>query len=219
MKVFDKMGHERTEGEIYRDDILEVTAQDGTTQRYYFFGMLQRIDNILPLYLAYVLSDVYDVDQFEHTITTDMAASSAQVGILLYGLQEAPAATMEVQAADGTVKAVTDVLAKGDMVVVTAGDGVTQVAYELEFDLTAVEEIGDIALNAYPNPTSGTFMIEGLESGQRIRIFNSLGANILDMPVQQAKEEISLEGQPDGIYFISVSKEDQVIGTLRLIKR
>lgn len=219
MKVFNKLGLERTEGQIYKDDVLEVTAADGTTQKYYFFGMLQRDDEILPLYLAYVLSDVYAVDQFGYTIDVGIAASSAQVGILLFGLEPAVDATMVIQSSDGTEKAITDVLAKGDVVVVTAGDGVTTAVYELVFDLTSVEDIGDVALNAYPNPSSGVFMIEGLEAGQRVRIFNSLGANILDVPVMQTQEEISLDGQPDGIYFISVSKEDQVIGTLRLIKR
>ncbi len=219
LQVYDKMGHERNSGVIYKDDKLVVTAQDGTTTKVYHFGMLQRIDDILPLYLAYVLSDVYTVDQFVYSIDVGIAASTAQVGILLFGLTEAPEATMEVQSSDGTVKAVTDVLAKGDVVVVTAADGVTQVVYEIVFDLTTVEDIGEVALNAYPNPSSGTFMIEGLEAGQRMRVFNSLGANILDIPVQQTEEEISLEGRPDGIYFISISKEDQVIGTLRLIKR
>jgi sulfur carrier protein ThiS len=219
VKIVDKLGYERTSGDIYKDDRVVVTAADGVTVKVYFLSMLMRDDEILPLYLAYVLSDVYTVDQLGLMISGTITASGTTVSDLLANLTAAPEATAVVVNSNMVEKAGTANLAEGDMVAVTAGDGVTMVYYEVEIDATSVDEIGDASILVYPNPSSGTFYIRGLENGQRVRVFNTLGANILDLPVQQFEEVISLEAQPDGMYFISVSKEDQVIGTFRMIKK
>ena len=69
MKVVDKMGHERTVGGLYEDDKIVVTSANGMVTRVYHLSMLRTQYILESNYLAYVLSNVYNVDQVNYRIT------------------------------------------------------------------------------------------------------------------------------------------------------
>jgi hypothetical protein len=74
-------------------------------------------------------------------------------------------------------------------------------------------------ISVYPNPTAGKVNISGVNAGNRIKVVNLLGATLVDKVAASSLEVISLEGQPSGLYFITVNNADHVIGNFKLIKQ
>jgi nitrous oxidase accessory protein NosD len=74
-------------------------------------------------------------------------------------------------------------------------------------------------IRIYPNPSQGMVEISGLEAGNRIKVYNTLGALVLETPAMQSREVISLDNQSSGIYYIVISNSDSVIGRYKLIKQ
>jgi hypothetical protein len=208
MVLVDKYGYERIFGDVMKDDKLLVTAADGVTTRIYYLQMLGETGSVL----AYVLSDVYWVDQIEYMISGVMEGIS--VSEFIANLVPAPGATLRVTDAEGVEN--TGTLQKGDVVVVTSGDELLAVIYSVGF-ATSVDDDSKTMVKVYPNPTSGRVMISGLENGNRIQINNILGALVLDRTVSMDREVISLEGQKNGIYFITVMNDKAIIGRYKLI--
>jgi hypothetical protein len=56
----------------------------------------------------------------------------------------------------------------------------------------------------YPNPSGGRFFIEGAALGADLIITNLMTEKIYDSTIRNKKEEIILDNQPNGIYFIHV---------------
>ena len=91
--------------------------------------------------------------------------------------------------------------------------------------LIAPEEAGDIAqvdvemtstsdnFEVYPNPTSGEVTIEmnpTLEGEVEVVIMNNVGQTVKNLrliPAENAREEVSLEGLPSGMYFFDMIDE------------
>lgn len=213
MMVEDKLGYERTEGLVVMDDRLVVTASDGETTRIYYLTMLDRLAN----YLAFVISDVYLVDQEALTITG--VRGSHSVTDFMGNVTPAPLATMEVQNASGAAKAGADMMAENDQLMVTAGNGINVVFYTVALDYTGVDDGLANQVRIYPNPSSGQLYIEGAGQGQRIRVYNSVGITVHERTVYSDTELISLDGQPNGLYFITISNEDGVVHHHKLIKQ
>jgi hypothetical protein len=74
-------------------------------------------------------------------------------------------------------------------------------------------------VSVYPNPTSGKVSISGVEAGNRIRVFNSMGAPVSEFISRNSIETISLDNQASGIYFIVISNNDRISGTHKVIKK
>jgi hypothetical protein len=208
IKVVDKLGYERWYGNVVKDDKLVVTSADSTVTKTYYLQMLGEEANSL----AYVVSDVYAVDQVMYVISG--VPKVIQVEDFLAGLIPATGATMKLTDSQGTEH--TGDLLEGDLVVVTAGNGVTTVTYSIGF-VTSTGGMDKDRIAVYPNPTSDRFTVSGLENGYRIQVNNILGVRIFDKIAQQDKEVISLEGQHFGIYFITVSRSTEVVGRYKLI--
>jgi len=214
--LVDKLGMERTFGEVSRDDKLIVTSDDETVTKVYYLSMLPVDEENVVLYLAYVLSDVYDVDQVELTIEgetdldtdTDVSAFVANV---------TPAAGATVMVVDNLDVENTGTLASGDLLKVTAGDGVTTAYYSLDVFITSTGALNNGSAIVYPNPSTGMITVSGIEAGNRIRVYNMLGSAVHDVIANQADEVISLESQPNGIYFVVVGDGDETIGRYKLI--
>ena len=73
----------------------------------------------------------------------------------------------------------------------------------------------DNAFKIYPNPTSGIFTIEqrsALATGQvKVEVLGTLGGKILSTEFQGLrKQELSIKGNPPGIYFVKVSAGEKV---------
>jgi hypothetical protein len=198
MKVVDQYGYERVQGFLALEDKLVVTSQDETTSKIYSFNC-----DCSVKYLAYVLSDVYTIDQINFNIYGDfMSGGGPQVSDFLANLILAPGASVKVTNANGIEK--TDIVAFGDKVVVTSADGFYQVVYSIDIYINA-NTLEISAINIYPNPTSGNFSVLGIPAGSKILIRSVLGQNILETFVDHENLPLSLEGQPAGMYIILIS--------------
>jgi hypothetical protein len=215
MQLFDKFGNERTFGTIVKDDRLVVTSQDGETITVYYLQMLPAYEGEVADYLAYVTSSVYTVNQKVLSISSTSITEATLVTTFLGNLVPATGATTMVVDAAGNQHS-GDINA-GDQLKVTAANGVTTAYYSIEVNVESVEELSSDAINIFPNPSSGKITVSGLESGYRVRIYNILGAGILDMVAYQSDEFISLENQSAGVYYIVVTNEDTIVGRYKLI--
>jgi len=164
LKLIDKLGFERVEGTVVLDDKLIVTAKDGVTTKTYYLTLLDEVAN----YLAYVISDIYVVDQDALTITG--VRGSQSVSEFKGNVTPAEGATMEVQNTGGSAKADADMMAEADMLQVTAGNGVNVVTYVVALDVTGMDDLNSGNIRVYPNPTTGLLHIAGAETGNRIRV-------------------------------------------------
>ena len=215
LKVVDKYGLERSLGGIYKDDRLIVTAEDGVTVKVYYLQMLPNYEGEAVDYLAYVTSSVYAVDQYNLSIAHTSITKATTVTSFLANLVPSTGATIKV--VDATDIENTGTVNTGDLLKVTAANGVTTAYYSIVVSTISVDELGSISINIYPNPTSGKITVSGLEPGNRIRIYNILGAGLRDIITTQSEEIISLEGQPEGVYFVVVSNDDSIIGRYKLV--
>jgi hypothetical protein len=214
IKVVDKNGLQRTKGGLYQDDMLVVTSKDGKVTKTYYLDML-RTEFLSTAYLAYVLSDTYKVDQLAKTITKPMAESA--ISDLMAKLTPAFGANMTIFDKNGVAKT-TGKLMRGDVLKVTSADGKIVNTYALELDYTAASAIRS-EISVYPNPTQGEVNINGLKAGNRIRVINMTGALLLDRVTGSSLEVISLRNQPSGMYFITVTDAENVIGQYKVIRK
>jgi hypothetical protein len=212
LQLYDKLGLERNDGLVSMDDRLVVTSADGTVSVSYYLSVLDE----LPNYLAYVVSDIYLVDQDALTITGVVGSES--VADFSANVTPAAGASMEVQNTSGAAKGDSDMMEEDDMLQVTAGNGVNVVTYVISLDYTGIEDLDNAGVNIYPNPSNGLVNIAGAEVGSRIRVYNAGGVNVSDIVVYSGVETISLEDQPAGMFFITISNADEVVGHYKVIK-
>jgi hypothetical protein len=210
MELVDKRGDERLYGNVAKDDRLVVTAADGETKRTYIIAML----GIEPAKFAYVVSDIYSVDQVDFDIVgaTDVTTVAAFIGNLL----AAEDATFVIKNAQGVVKT-SGILVTGDVVEVTSGDGLTTVVYTIDIQVGINNPSSD-KISVYPNPSRGLVSVSGLEVGNRIQVTNILGMRILEKVAASEKEYVSLESQRNGVYFITISNNQDVVGRYKVVK-
>jgi hypothetical protein len=214
MVVFDKGGFVRTQGVIYRDDKLIVTAADGKTTKAYYFSMLNFLANT---YLAYVISDDYQIDQVKRTIVGPL--SSTTLGTFVAKLYPSFGAILKVLDKNGNVSNLAD-LSLGDQLLVTAADGKTTALYQIVVDITkAVDPLTQV-IKMYPNPTSdGRVIVQGLAKGNRVRVFNAAGITLRDVIADTSTDYVSLASQPAGVYIFVISSGDQHINIQKIIKK
>ena len=58
----------------------------------------------------------------------------------------------------------------------------------------------------YPNPTNGLFTI-GITSNSQVTIINTLGEIVFNQVLYSGKQNIDLQNQADGVYFVKVVSE------------
>ena len=219
LKLVDKMGFERVLGNIREDDRVIVTSQNGLNTKVYFISFLptQSIQSVT--YLAYVLSNSYAVDQVDYTISgaTSEMTGSTQVSEFISRIIPVTGATAVLVDVNGNVKT-TGTLKRGDMLKVTSADQRITVYYQLVLDLTNVGLIGMEQIEIYPNPTSGILNIRGIQTGNRIQLYNATGSLILDRNASGSVEVLSVESVPPGMFIIVISNENRMIGRFKAVK-
>ncbi len=213
MKVYDKAGFARSEGDIYRDDKVVVTAADGKTTKAYYFSMLNFYDN---KYFAFVISDDYTIDQVNHVIT---GPKTMVINEFFAKLYPSFGATLSVVDKNGIANTSTT-FKTGDRLLVTAADGLTTAVYTISVITKAIDVDAVSTIKMYPNPTSdGKVIIQGLTKGNRVRVFNSAGITLRDVTVDLSTEYVSLAAQPAGIYVFVISNGDQHINIQKIVKK
>ena len=214
IKLVDKKGFERIDGEVADDDKLIVTSPSGTVTKVYYVSKLATHFVPETTYLAYILSNVYAIDQVIYTLAG--VSGSETVSNFLTKVTPAAGASVAVVDKDGNVKINGDING-GDMVNVTSADGKIVVTYTFG-PLTSANWIQANQIELYPNPSNGKLNVTGLEKGQRIQIYNSVGSAIIDMQVQNNHEIININEHPAGLYMIVVSDQNKLLGKYKAIK-
>ena len=216
VKLVDKMGHERTEGAIVRDDKVVVTSANSQVTRVYHLSMLRTQYIHSTTYLAYILSDVYVVDQLEYVVSGPNTSTS--VNDFYSGITPSMGATAVVVDANGNAKT-TGNLATGDLIKVTSADGKMVVMYTLNVNAVSAQLPLTKQIEIYPNPTNGRLNVRGVEAGNRIQVYNSNGAVVRDMKVRSNVEVLSIDDQPAGMYLIVISNENKLLGRYKAVKK
>jgi hypothetical protein len=63
-------------------------------------------------------------------------------------------------------------------------------------------EINENDIIIYPNPASDFITVEGIELGNSIIFYNSIGTKCLDVPINQSNQRIDLTNLPTGVYLL-----------------
>lgn len=166
-------------------------------------------------YLAYILSNIYSINQVNYTVAG--VSGNELVTSFLNKVSPAPGATVLVIDSEGNPKTSGDIEGT-DMVKVISADGKIEVFYSFD-KLTGMNSDFSIGLTIYPNPTKDVVYISGLSNGQFIHIYNNTGTQILNIQAEKYKEEINLHGQPAGLYHIVVAESGSLIGRFKAVKQ
>lgn len=91
------------------------------------------------------------------------------------------------------------------------GSSITDIGlHEYQYPPWGVSEIDASGLNIYPNPTSGTVVLEtGQKKIDRLRLFNSFGSLIMEM--DNAPNVLDLSSMNPGIYILECNVDGEVI--------
>ena len=154
------------------------------------------------------------IDQIDYVI--DGASSESSVTEFYSKITTSMGATAMVVDKDGVEKTSGNI-AGSDMVKVTSADGRIVVTYTFGQVVSSnAMEVKDIAF--YPNPTNGRLNVTGVAKGQRIQVYNSVGAVIIDINVESSHEILNIDDHPAGMYLIVVSNKEKLLGKYKAIK-
>ncbi|MEZ5107118.1 MAG: T9SS type A sorting domain-containing protein [Draconibacterium sp.] len=214
IKLVDKLGHERMDGQFALDDKVIVTSPNGMYTTAYHISALSE-EYFETKYLAYILSNMYEVNQ--ETYLVSEVASGTSVADFFSAITSADGATAMLVDAEGVEKTTGNV-SSSDMVKVTSMDGKITVTYSIG-TLTSSGFTNSAQIGLYPNPTTGKINISGVLAGNKIQVYNSTGAMIRNISVQRNIETVSLDSEPAGMYMIVVSDSKNILGRFKAIKR
>jgi hypothetical protein len=208
--VVDKVGSERTAGNVAIDDNILVTSPDGTVTKIYWLSFMGQRQGAL----AYVTSDVLVVDQEQLTISG--IPKNTSLNIFLGLVRPAPFATLNVFNAEGTL-VTSGNIGEGFTLQVTSGDNTKTVAYNLSV-LVNIPNTEIELVRIYPNPATDQITIEGLRENCTITITSILGNKVKVLDSKNIHNAtISVEDLPAGIYLITITAENYKSQPVRLL--
>lgn len=82
-----------------------------------------------------------------------------------------------------------------------------------------IEGAATAGVQIYPNPNQGVFTVETGGKTSVVKIHSSLGALVAEYQVNSGKQVIDLNGQANGVYFVTVSFNDQPVYVSRIVKQ
>ncbi len=80
----------------------------------------------------------------------------------------------------------------------------TTVVYEVDNLFTNLDEVKKPTVDLYPNPTTGLLQVTlpKVENGVHYQLYNAVGQALLEGEWEAQQEQLSLEGLPNGCYFL-----------------
>lgn len=218
-KLYDKQGNERTFGTVALDDYLVVTAADGVTTRTYYLSFPVNVTN----YLAYVLSDVYTVSadpkDLKISYTNDtISMFTTTVDALVAKLTPAPEATIQVLDASMAVKSGSDMMAVGDIVRVTSGNGVYHKDYSVvvyNANRAATGSVANVIVGPNPAVANSPVKVMNVEVGSKISVYNVVGGLVTEKFATSTNATITLS--QEGVYIVKVSAKGKKDATSKLV--
>jgi hypothetical protein len=208
--VVDKVGSERTAGNVAVDDNILVTSPDGTVTKIYWLSFMGQSQGTL----AYVTSNVLVVDQEQLTISG--IPKNTPLNIFMGLVTPAPFATINIYDAEGTL-VTSGNIGEGFTLKVTSGDNTKTVEYDLSV-LVTIPNTEIELVKIYPNPATDQITIEGLRENSTVTITSILGNKVKvlnSMNIHNAM--ISVGDLPAGIYLITITAENYKSQPVRLV--
>jgi hypothetical protein len=83
----------------------------------------------------------------------------------------------------------------------------------------AVEDIAVIGVKMFPNPTTGsaTLKLEVSES-MKLTVVDARGVIVDQQELRSGMDETQLNVKDDGVYFVQITKDDELVWVGKLIK-
>jgi hypothetical protein len=75
----------------------------------------------------------------------------------------------------------------------------------------------NVSINVYPNPNNGLFVID-LNTNSQVSITNALGQIVFNETLSFGKQNLNIQNEADGIYFVKVTQQDKQ-HIIKLIKK
>jgi hypothetical protein len=212
-KVVNKLGQERTDGIINEDDKVVVTSMNRKVTKVYYLSL--RAEKYIPqtTYLAYILSEVYSIDQLNHTISGTLPNTVAD---FMAQITPAPGANVILVESNGIEKT-SGQIQNGDLVKVSSIDGKHTVYYTFDSTTSAGKKVYH-PISVFPNPTEGKLFITGLDKKYKIEIFNVTGILVQSLDSSEYIETISMEYHPTGIYMV-VLRSPEETKVFKIVKK
>jgi gingipain K len=97
------------------------------------------------------------------------------------------------------------------------GESCTSEPVLTSVEVTSVDEM-NAGFNLYPNPANDKLTVESAVEMKEVKIYNLLGGLVRSVDQAGYKMEISLEGMPNGLYFIQMVGDEKTVSK-RFIKK
>jgi hypothetical protein len=89
----------------------------------------------------------------------------------------------------------------------TDANGCTSRSPDYVFVIIGIADDLALQTTVYPNPTQGTFTLQGVPAQSTVRVYNSVGALVLSGSAQQ--NSFTLPAHAAGLYWVEVSTNNQ----------
>ena len=196
-KVIDRIGAERTMGDLKGDDMIVVKSPDGTKEKYYNLELVSEAGQEND---AWVVSDVFTVNQ----VSDEISEIEDGMSVVIFNnlVRKAPNSTMTLHDSEGNEKTSGDIMT-GDQLMVVSGNGKYSVTYELFIEGTEAK----VFSNLY-TVDQQDMVISGVAANTDLGVFAgnlepSVGASmeVRDADGNKVEEGMILEGYQ--VYVVS----------------
>ena len=85
-------------------------------------------------------------------------------------------------------------------------------------NINSINEIPISLFDIYPNPTSGKFILHGIDEKYNLIIFNVFGEKVFHSLISDMQYALDLSSQPDGIYYIKIICQDGNSAVKKIVK-
>ncbi len=84
---------------------------------------------------------------------------------------------------------------------------------------SGINEYSQSSVNIYPNPANSLLNINNIDGVSSIRISNILGATIQNVKVSGSNTTIDVSSLPNGIYFVTMLNQNNIVSTKKFSKQ
>jgi hypothetical protein len=85
--------------------------------------------------------------------------------------------------------------------------------------LLGIETSSENSVFIYPNPFSGHIIVDNIMGESNVRVFNSVGALVVNTSISPSNNQIQTSHLQDGMYFVNVEQKNKSAFIFKLIKK
>ena len=217
--LLNKLGHERTDGLVAYDDVLQVVSEDSTTTRTYSFtfvkNLVAEINNAPEVLLAFSDTAIADPGTILLSATaTDDGLPLPSILIYKWEVTAGNSKYVVIETDDQLTTNVTFSIEGTFAITLSVSDGsvTTQETVNVTVGNVGINKTLSPSMHLYPNPASERLTLELLNmpaDNATVTIFSIMGSAIYNEKLTTEKTEINISGYDSGLYFIRVGSGKQ----------